>query len=68
MKLPEPPDSYDRSFEDIRNSLLERADAENRKKGLDIEADEERVILHSPDGTRWKLQVANDGSLTTALV
>jgi len=47
---------------------LENADAENRKRNVDIELVNDRVILHSPNGTRYYITVSNAGVLgTTAL-
>lgn len=44
---------------------IERADRNNLKRGRDIEAGAGRVILTSPNGTRYALTVANDGTLGT---
>lgn len=68
LNLLPPGDQYDPSRERQRDLLLERADRDNRKRGQDIETDEERVILRSPDGARWKLAVANDGTLSAVSV
>lgn len=69
MKLPVPPAVYDASRETAKNNLLERADLQNRKLNSDVEiAGSERLILSSPDGTRWKITVSNAGALSaTAL-
>jgi hypothetical protein len=48
--------------------LIEKADAENIKRVADIELATARVILTSPNGTRYALQVANDGTLSTSAV
>lgn len=49
--------------------VLIAADQLNFKRGRDIElAREERIILRSPDGTRYALYVDNTGAIaTTAL-
>ena len=67
LNLPPPRDEYDPAAERQRNLLLEQNDRSNRKAGQDIETGEEAIIIRSPDGTRWKLQVANNGALSTAL-
>jgi hypothetical protein len=42
-----------------------RRDGESLKRGRDIElAAGERLILRSPDGSRFYLSVADDGTLT----
>lgn len=46
-----------------RNGILERADAENHKRGRDIEVAPARLILTSPDGTRWTITVDNTGTI-----
>jgi len=65
MKLPTPAGRYDQALEAQRNLLLEQADKQNRKRLEDVEIVEpQRLILRSPDGTRWKLVVDNAGVLT----
>ena len=67
MKLPLPGPTYDRSRQAQANNLLERADALNRKKGRGVELEPgESLIMRSPDGTRWRVQIQNDGSITTS--
>lgn len=46
--------------------LLERADKENHKRNRDLELGEGRLILTSPNGTRYSVTVADDGTLSTA--
>lgn len=66
MSLPTPPDKYDRADQMKVRAQIERMDRQNRKKGQDLEiAGGERVILSSPDGSRFSLSVANDGTLST---
>lgn len=51
-----------------RNRIIEQADASNHKKRQDIEVGEARLILTSPDGTRYSVTVDNAGNLgATAL-
>lgn len=64
LNLLPPGDEYNPGRERQRDLLLERADRENRKRGQDIETDQESIILRSPDGARWKLAVANNGTLS----
>jgi hypothetical protein len=65
MNLPRPSERYERTTEDRRNRALELADAQNLKRGQDIELRDERLIMHSPDGSRWALTVDNLGNLGT---
>lgn len=64
MILPEAQRSYDFVQENQRNNLIEQADNLNRKKNQDVELRSERLILQSPDGTRFNITVANDGTLS----
>lgn len=64
MILPEAQRNYDFVQENQRNNLIEQADNLNRKKNQDVELRNERLILQSPDGTRFSITVANDGTLS----
>lgn len=68
MKLPFPSIVYDQIREVERNRQIERADQENLKSGRDLELAGARLILASPDGTRYALVVANDGTLSTETI
>lgn len=58
MKLPRDPKQITTALD-----MIERADAQNRKKMADVEiARGERLIMTSPDGTRWVLSVSNAGA------
>lgn len=69
MRLPIPQDAWSRDYQQRLNAELERADLENRKAGRDIELSlgdgvrRERLVLRSPDGTRWEITVDNGGTL-----
>lgn len=67
--LPNPPLQYEPSAESQRNQLIEQADNMNHKRGADVELGrEERIIMRSPDGSRWAVSVSNAGALeVTAL-
>jgi len=68
MRLPTPGSNFDQRAETQRNLLIEQADELNRKKNQDIELRNERLILQSPDGTRFKLQVDNSGNLSASSI
>lgn len=65
MRLPVPPSRYDQSTEAQRNLTLEQADLQNLKRQADVEVVEpQRLILRSPNGTRYKITVSNTGVLS----
>ena len=64
MTLPNTPERYNQTVEAERNRALEAADRQNIKRQADIElVSGAKLILLSPDGTRWNITVANDGTL-----
>ena len=68
MKVPSPPQTYTPVAEAQRNFLLENADRLNRKVNADVEISSSRLILTSPNGTRYSVVVSNAGALSaTAL-
>lgn len=68
MRLPNVPLAYNRLTETERNRTLEIEDRKNRKTGQDVEIGGERLILTSPDGARWSVTVANDGTLSATAI
>jgi len=66
MKLPMPMHEYDQVIEINRNNSLEMADLQNHKKRQDIEVDNARLILTSPNGTRYSVTVDNSGNLSAS--
>jgi len=68
LKLPHPADIYNPITEAQRAFLLEREDRFNRKTNTDIEVGSSRLILTSPNGTRYSITVSNLGVISaTAL-
>jgi hypothetical protein len=68
MKVPTPPQTYTPVAEAQRNFLLESADRQNRKNNADVEIASSRLILTSPNGSRFSVVVSNAGALSaTAL-
>lgn len=59
MKLAGPPEKYDRRDQADTRAVIEREDARNRKKGQDLELAGERLILTSPDGSKFILTVSD---------
>ena len=68
MILPNASNAYDQGVESQRNLLIEQADDMNRKKNQDIELRNDRLILQSPNGTRFKLAVENNGNLSSVQI
>lgn len=67
--LPTPPQAYDANNEAQTRRIIEQRYAGTRKLGQDVElAPTERLIMTSPDGTRWAVTINNAGALvSTAL-
>ena len=69
MILQQPPKDYDTEFEIERNRNIEFEDLLNRKKQQDVEiTKDERLILSSPNGTRYSLTVSNSGVLSATAI
>ncbi|MFZ9079670.1 MAG: hypothetical protein ACO23H_14130 [Alphaproteobacteria bacterium] len=68
MILPTAPEVYDPIDTNKINLLIEQADGLNHKKNQDVEVGAARLILKSPNGTRYSITVDNSGNLgATAL-
>jgi len=68
MILPTAPDVYNAIDTNKMNLLIEQADGLNHKKNQDVEVGAARLILKSPNGTRYSITVDNSGNLgATAL-
>jgi hypothetical protein len=69
MNLPKPPREYSPADQEDVRAALERAEKGNRKTGRDVElGPTEKLVMRSPDGTRWAIGVADDGTVSaTAL-
>ena len=68
MILPTAPEVYDPIDTNKMNLLTEQADGLNHKKNQDVEVGAARLILKSPNGTRYSITVDNSGNLgATAL-
>jgi predicted RecB family endonuclease len=68
MKLPVTPQVYRPIHEQRRSQLIEAADRGNHKRGQDVEIGEARLILTSPDGTRYAIEVDNAGNVSASSV
>lgn len=61
MKLP-----FGGNLTPVERRVLEQADAQSHKKASDIEVGVGRLILTSPDGTRYSVTVSDLGMLVLA--
>ena len=69
LRLARPRDNYDLESEVNRNLTLEQTDRGNFKHFEDIDlANNERLILVSPNGTRYSVTVDNSGNLGTTAI
>lgn len=67
LRLPVATPNYDPVRESEKNKLIEQADQLNHKRTADLEiVTPQRLILRSPDGTRWKITVSNTGTLSAS--
>jgi hypothetical protein len=65
MSLPRAPGAYSKDDQDRFRKTLDTRDEENRKRGRDVEiAGTERLILASPNGSRFRIVVSNAGALS----
>jgi hypothetical protein len=68
MILPAAPEKYSDIDTNKMNLLIEQADQLNHKKNQDVEVGAARLILKSPNGTRYSIEVDNSGNVgATAL-
>lgn len=64
MTLPTPPERYSSNIEAQRNRLIQDCDLQNLKRRSDLDlVSGARIILTSPNGSRWALTVDNAGTL-----
>lgn len=68
MRLQDAPAKYSGSYQSSVNLDLEQADQMNHKKNRDVEVGDARLILKSPNGTRYSLTVDNSGNLSAASI
>ena len=66
--LPNPPDEYDRTYMFDLASLVIDEESVSLKTDRDNVLDKGSIILRSPNGSYFKLVVADNGTLTAATV
>lgn len=66
MKLANPPERYDRRDQAVMRRQIEQGVAQAYQRGQDVELPRgARLILPSPNGTRFAISVADNGDLIT---
>ena len=68
MRLPDPPLEYSQDHQSDVQVRLEAEDQRSHKRGRDIEVSPARLILTSPNGTRYSVTVDNAGAISTSVV
>ena len=63
MILPAAPEKYSDIDTNKMNLQIEQADQLNHKKNQDVEVGAARLILKSPNGTRYSITVNNSGQV-----
>lgn len=67
LTIPRPSTQYSMDVATRTKQALEVEDVRNRKKGADVELQGERLIIRSPNGTRYAISVSNTGTLSAAV-
>ena len=68
MRLPDATGEYSQQQEQQKNLLLEQADTLNVKKFQDIEIGDAKLVLKSPNGSRFSVTVDNAGNLAATAI
>ena len=68
MNLPPATSSYDRTNQTQISLAIAMADQMNHKKNQDVEVGDGRLIMKSPNGTRYEILVDNSGNLSASTV
>ena len=68
MRLPDARGEYSQQQEQQKNLLLEQADTLNVKKFQDIEIGDAKLVLKSPNGSRFSVTVDNSGNLSATSI
>lgn len=68
VRLPSPPPGYSLADQSETRRALEQALRRTHNKGEDIEVGVARLILTSPNGTRYSVTVDNSGTLSATAI
>jgi len=61
MRLPPAPPVYSQQDDQTMRAMVQQANDQNHKRNRDVEISPGRLILKSPDGARWSIEVDNSG-------
>ncbi|MES2192189.1 MAG: hypothetical protein V4454_18880 [Pseudomonadota bacterium] len=64
--LPKAPDSYSKTDQAQLRAALELEDRRNLKRAQNIEVGTAKLVLTSPNGTRYSITVDNSGVISAA--
>lgn len=64
MNLPPPGPQYDIENEAQARTEIAREDRRNLKTGRDVDIGDAKLILTSPDGTRFQVVASNGGAIS----
>ena len=68
MRLPSAQPKYNQDIQAKLLQQIETEDAQNHKRGRDVEISPARLIIKSPNGSRWSITVSNAGTLSAVVV
>lgn len=68
MNLPSPTPQYSEKDQAQTRNILELEDKNNHKRNRDVEIGTARLILTSPNGTRYKITVDNSGTISATSI
>jgi hypothetical protein len=68
MNLPTPSIQYSEKDQAQTRNILELEDRNNHKRNRDVEIGTSRLILTSPNGTRYRITVSNAGTLSATSI
>lgn len=64
MSLPFAPTGYDQRDQNETRAEVQRELDRRHRRGVDLELSSDRLILRSPNGSRFALAVSNAGALS----
>ena len=68
MSIPYAPTDYNQSDQNTARTQIQRELDRRHKRGVDLELITDRLILRSPNGSRFALTVSNAGALSAVAI